>query len=274
MDVRLVTFRAADDYELAGTLYDTRAPRTLLIASAMGVKRRYYDAFARFIAGRGLNVLTFDYRGIGDSRPASLRGFEGSMLDWGKLDVAAAIDFIEGPLSYLGHSAGGQLAGLASNIDRAGRFVFTSSQSGYWRHWPGASKFGLGALWLVMPAISRAAGYFPSRLLALGSDDLPRNVASQWAQFGRHPDYILGYADPAPYARITAPILGFSFSDDRYAPRRAVEALLARYSGARVTHRHVEQRGLGHFDLFRKGKADALWEEIAEWLTRDRDTPL
>jgi predicted alpha/beta hydrolase len=268
MDVRTVEFRAVDDYKLTGTLYDAGSPDVLLIASAMGVKRRYYDAFARFIAERGLNVLTFDYRGIGDSRPRSLRGFEGSMLDWGRLDVAAAIDFLGTPLSlsYLGHSAGGQIAGLAPNIDRIDRFVFTSSQSGYWRLWPGASKFGLLALWLTMPLISRIVGYFPSKLLGLGSEELPRNVASQWAKFGRHRDYLFGYADAAPYARITAPLLGFSFRDDSYAPRAAVEALLAKYSGARVTHKHVEQRGLGHFDLFRKGRADGLWEEIAAWL--------
>lgn len=272
MDIRTVTLTAADGYALTGTLYDAGSRDWLLIASAMGVKRRYYDAFARFIADRGMNVLTFDYRGIGDSRPRSLRGFEGSMLDWGKLDVAAAIDFIRreepGSLAYLGHSAGGQIAGLAPNVDRVDRFVFTSSQSGYWRLWPGASKLGLGALWLAMPLISRVVGYFPSKLLGLGSEELPRNVATEWARFGRHREYLFAYADPAPYARITAPIHAFSFRDDRYAPRAAVEALLAKYSGARVTHKHIEQRGLGHFDLFRKGRADALWEEIAECLRR------
>jgi len=268
MNDRTVHFPADDGYELTGTLYDAGAQRTLLIASAMGVKRRYYDAFARFIAERGLNVLTFDYRGIGDSRPASLRGFEGSLLDWGRLDLAAAIDFISGPLSYLGHSVGGQIAGLAPNVHRVDRFVFTSSQSGYWRHWPGVSRFGLGALWLAMPAISRVVGYFPSKVLGLGSEELPRNVATEWAKFGRHREYLFGYADAAPYASIAAPMLAFSFHDDRYAPRRAVEALLAKYSSARVTHKHIEQPGLGHFDLFRRGRADGLWNEIAEWLTR------
>lgn len=268
---RTVTFAAADGYELTGTVYDAGSRHWLLIASAMGVKRRYYDAFARFMAELEMNVLTFDYRGIGDSRPRSLRGFDGSMLDWGKLDVAAAIDFIKRQqpitLAYLGHSAGGQIAGLAPNVDRVDRFVFTSSQSGYWRLWPGVSKLGLGALWLAMPLISRVVGYFPSKLLGLGSEELPRNVATEWARFGRHREYLFAYADAAPYARITAPILAFSFRDDRYAPRAAVEALLAKYSSARITHKHIEQRGLGHFDLFRKGKADALWTEIAAWLT-------
>ncbi len=266
IDARTVTFAAADGYELTGTLYDAGSPRSLLIASAMGVPRRYYDAFARFMVNRDTNVLTFDYRGIGDSRPRSLRGFKGSMLDWGTLDIAAAIDFLKTPLTYLGHSVGGQIAGLAPNIGRVDRFVFTSSQSGYWRHWPGVSRFGLAAVWLAMPLIARAAGYFPSRVFGLGTEELPLNVASQWARFGRHRDYLFGSVDRSAYARITAPILAFSFSDDKYAPRAAVEALLAGYSGARITHRHIEQRGLDHFDLFRRGKADALWSEIAEWL--------
>ncbi len=262
---------AADGFTLHGTLHDAQSDHVLLVASAMGVKRRYYDAFAQFLAQNGITTVTFDYRGIGDSRPASLRKFGGSMVDWGRLDIPAAIEWISRELrpktlSYAGHSAGGQLAGLAPNVGRVSRFVFVSAQSGYWRHWPGVRSFGLGALWIAMPLISRVVGYFPSKPLGLGSEELPREVASQWARFGRHPEYLFGYVDPAPYARVTAPILAWSFSGDDYAPRPAVEALLRHYSAAPVTRRHVENDAVGHFDFFRRGKVEELWSETLEWL--------
>src|SRR5436305_10917617 len=99
-------FAAADGFPLHGTLYEG-GPDTILIASALGVKRRYYDPFAQFAKQRGFTVLTFDYRGIGESRPASLRGFDASMRDWGVLDLTAAIAQLRGArsLTLVGHSA-------------------------------------------------------------------------------------------------------------------------------------------------------------------------
>ena len=271
-----VEIRATDGFTLQATLYDARSDRCLVMASAMGVKRRYYDAFARHLAERGISVVTFDYRGIGDSRPPSLRGFEGSLRDWGVYDLTAAIDWVTRELRpkqlfHAGHSCGGQLVGLASNADRLDRLVFVSAQSGYWRHWPPVRRLGLAALWYTMPSVARAAGYFPTRVLGLGSEDLPRNVATQWATWGRHPDYIFSANDPAPFARLPTPILAWSFADDHYAPHPAVEALLARYESAPITRRHLTDRKMGHFGFFRRGN-EALWDETLTWL-RGPDTP-
>jgi predicted alpha/beta hydrolase len=271
MDVRSIELPAADGFALRGTLYDAQSDSALIMASATGVKRRYYDAFARFVAERGTSVVTFDYRGIGDSRPASLRGFAGTMRDWGRLDLTGAIDWISQELHpkslvLAGHSAGGQIVGMAPNADRIDRLVFVCAQSGYWRHWPGFGRWRLGFLWYTMPLISRLAGYFPSRLVGLGSEDLPRGVASQWAHWGRHPEYLFSDTDPRPYAKLTAPILAWSFADDTYAPRPAVDALLEHYSGATITRRHLEGPGVGHFGFFRQAKGEVLWNETIGWL--------
>ena len=275
--MRSFQITAADGFSLAANHYDAGSDRAVVIASAMGVKRRYYDAFAQYLCANGISVLTFDYRGIGDSRPRSLRGFEASLEDWGKLDIAAAIEWMSNQarsISYVGHSVGGQLAGMVPNIERAERLMFVCAQTGHWRDWPGLRKIQLGALWLGMPVAARAFGFFPAKMAGLGSDDLPRGVALEWSRWGRHRDYLFGYHDPASYARIKAPLLAYSFRDDHYAPRAAVELLLRRYESAAVTHIHVEQRGLGHFDYFRRGKGEHLWPDALAWLTRDRDTPL
>lgn len=256
--------RTADGFTLHATLYDARSGRAAIIASAMGVKRRYYDPFAQYLAQNGISALTFDYRGIGDSRPKSLRGFEATMSDWAVHDLAAAIDFVARELRpksllLVGHSAGGQLVGLTPNADRIDRMVFVSAQSGYWRHWPGLFAVGMGTLWYTMPLIARVVGFFPP---GLGMQALPRGVATQWARWGRHRHYLFSDA----FARLTAPILAWSFADDRYAPKAAVDDLLSRYRGAAITRRHLEARGIGHFGFFRRGVAAPLWEETVQFL--------
>lgn len=268
--------RASDGYVLTGTHYEG-GDHAVVIAGAMGVARHYYDAFAKYLAENGRSVVTFDYRGIADSKPASLRRFDGSLADWGRLDLPAVLDWTTRELkpsriSLVGHSCGGQIVGFAPNASVLDELVFVSAQSGYWRHWPGVSAYGLGLLWLVMPPVARALGFFPSRLFRLGNQDLPREVAVQWATAGRHPEYIFGFHDDGPWRALRMPILAWSFADDTYAPRAAVEALLGHYSGASIEHRHVEGRRVGHWGFFRQKTGEDLWRETLGHLSRARAT--
>ena len=56
----------------------------VVIGAATGVRQDYCRPFAEWLATQGYAVMTFDYRGMGDSRaPAqSLRGFEADLLSW------------------------------------------------------------------------------------------------------------------------------------------------------------------------------------------------
>lgn len=56
----------------------------VIINPATGVLARYYHRYARFLARHGFEVLTYDYRGIGQSRPARLRGCGYRWRDRGK----------------------------------------------------------------------------------------------------------------------------------------------------------------------------------------------
>ena len=261
-------FAAADGFTLHGTLYEG-GPDAILIASALGVKRRYYDAFAQSAKQRGFTVLTFDYRGIGESRPRSLRGFDASMHDWGTLDITAAIGMLQGArsLTLIGHSAGGQLAGLAENASAIDRLVFVAAQAGYYGNYPGVHRHSIRVIWHAMPFVSRVVGYFPSRALGLGSEDLPRGVATQWATWGRHPKYLFGFEDASRYAAMNVPLLAWSFEGDWYAPPAAVDRLVENYSSARVERRHVPDRRVGHFGFFRRGVGEGLWDETFSWLS-------
>jgi predicted alpha/beta hydrolase len=270
--VQFVQFAAADGHILHATLYGEENGDAMVIAPAMSVPRRYYEPFAEFAAAAGFAVLVFDYRGFGRSRPEPLRKSPAKMSDWGALDLPAAIEFMCAPgprsLVLVGQSAGGQIAGLAYNLSRIERIVFVAAQSGYWRHWPDWRKYGLFALWLAMPVVSSLLGFFPARLVGLGSEDLPRGVARDWARFARNPRYVWGFGDELDLSQTAAyrgPLLAWSFERDHYAPRRTVEKMLEEYAGAKKEHRHVADARVGHFGFFRRGNEN-LWQATIDWL--------
>src|SRR4051812_8270902 len=130
------SLRAADGFSLGATSYLPPAPRAVIvIASATAVRRRFYDRFCRHLTESGLAAVCFDYRGLGDSRPRSLRGFVARMQDWGELDLAAVISHARTlwpglPLGLVGHSAGGQMVGLAPNARQLRALLFVAAQSG------------------------------------------------------------------------------------------------------------------------------------------------
>jgi predicted alpha/beta hydrolase len=278
---------AADGYPLGATLHgpeDDVAP-LIVIASATGVRRRYYAAFAAHLAARGMRALTFDYRGIGDSRPASLRGFHATMREWGSLDLEGVLRWAASrsggrPVGFVGHSVGGQLLGQAPSNTIVDRALFVAAQHGWFRHWPVARWPLLAGLWYgAVPALSHALGFFPAPWLGLG-EALPKSVALMWSSWctQRH-------AMPGPpngplrerFAQVKAASHSLSIADDTLAPRAAADALLEFYPGAVVSRQELEPRALGraaigHFGYFRAAVASTQWDEAVEYLVA-RDAP-
>lgn len=280
---RDVDLPATDGFRLAATLHepparDEGAP-VVVVAGATAVPRRYYGSFARFLAASGLRALTFDYRGVGGSRPARLRGFRANLHEWGERDLAGALGWSgdrwpEAPLLVVTHSVGGQVLGLAPPpaLDRVAAVLSVASQSGYWRLWSGARRVQMGVYFhLLIPAAARLAGYLPMRLV--GGEDLPRDVALEWSRWARDPHYVLGHArarGATGYGAFDRPWRAYAFEDDGYAPRAAVERLLGFYPRARSELRLVSPaevgRPIGHFGFFRPAFEPTLWREARAWL--------
>ncbi len=268
---------ARDGYRLGATLFrPARADgRAALILAATGVKQEYYAKFAAYLAERGFIVLTFDYRGIGRSLSQDIRRLDARMRDWALLDAPGVMDFFQQgnkKLYAIGHSFGGQALGLLPRPESIRAAFVVGSQSGYWRNWP-----PLGRAWMwpathvMLPAISRLLGYFPSSRLGFG-EDLPAGVATEWASWCRHPRYLVGaLGADAAYARFAAPLRLYAISDDAFAPHGAVEALLDLYPSCRgevkkIYPRDVGAESIGHFGFFRERFRDSLWREAADWL--------
>ncbi len=276
-DFRIPT---ADGNSITATCHypGTSSCGAVLICPAMGVTAKYYASFARFLCAQGFDVVRFDYQGMGNSRSDSLHDSLPNMLSWAENDLAAVLDWMNenlqaGPIAIVGHSAGGQLAGISKSDISVNAILLVASQSGYWRHWAGIKRLSMFLLWyLLIPVLSNAFGRFPARALRLG-DDLPKNVAMQWAEWGRKSNYIASDIELSErFASYSGPILAYSFSDDAFAPAKAVNALLSFYSNATIEHRTIDAADLpldtiGHFGFFREKIAkELLWECSVTWL--------
>lgn len=269
---------------MAATLYrpgpETTGRGAALIASSVGGDRRRYAPFARRLAERGWTVATFDYRGIGGSRPAD----SASLCQWGSLDVEGALTWLAarpaaeqgGRLVFVGHSVAGQVLPLAPSHRLLDAVVLVASQAGWWRLRRGAWAWLVRGYFTATPAVVRLFGCLP--LWPTGPERLPPGVALEWRRWCLEPEVRdLAGRDLAPrFAEVAAPILAYSFADDPlYSPRPAVEALLARYAGAPTVHRHVAAaelglRRLGHRGFFDPALGGRLWPETVAFLEAER----
>lgn len=282
-----VEVRAVDGFVLAATRFrgaptDANTPRGLvLVNSAVGVKQSYYRGFAEYLVERGFEVVTYDYRAIGQSQREPVHRSAARMQDWGLLDQPALVAQCrqwtgDRPLVVVGHSVGGQILGLAPNACEVAALVGICAQHTWWRLWPKRAWPKLWLLWnVVMPGVSGAMGYFPSPWFGLGQP-LPSGVARDWAHWARSPRHIigaLGESTRAGYEHYTGAIRAYSFSDDTFAPPRTVEQLLAVYRAARREHRSVDPsevgQTIGHFGFFRPVFRDSLWSEAADWIASE-----
>jgi predicted alpha/beta hydrolase len=283
MNAEPLMLRAADGLTIRATRYRSAEPRAqIVVAGATGVPQRFYRAFAEYAAGQGFTTTTLDYRGIGQSRPTTLRGFEMAYLDWARLDLAAAIDAADPslPLYLVGHSFGGHAFGLLPNAARVDRFYTFATGAG-WHGWmPWAERARVLLMWhLVGPMLVRWHGFLAWSKLGMG-EDLPLGVYRDWKHWCGYPHYF--FDDPhmldevrSAFDRITIPIVAANAVDDRWAPPASRDAFMRGYRNAAVTalDLHPEASGLrtiGHMGYFRR-EAQTLWAPMLRWF--DSATP-
>lgn len=264
----------ADDAEVlrARWYIPVQDPRgVVVIVPAMATTAAFYSDFASWLRDRGFAVLTFDYRGYGDSLRGSLRSVDADVVRWAHdaRDVLAhAHAQSDGlPLTWVGHSLGGQIMPFADHtlIDRA---VRVASGLGYWRLIPSpARRFAPLVCRVVAPVSIAVTGYYPGRRLGL-LGDLPPGVMRQWSRWCMDPDYLLGELPHMRqrFADVTAPTMSLSFTDDELMSAASVSALDRLYTQVDVVRAQYSPEQLdvprvGHIGFFRHRQVD-LWDEL------------
>jgi predicted alpha/beta hydrolase len=284
-----ITLPATDGYLLGATVFLPRGAKrhAVLINSATAVPRKIYRGFARYLAGRGCAVLTYDYRGTGGSRQKSpisytelrsLVGFKASMSDWAALDATAAVAWMREryqhlPLNYVGHSFGGQALGLLPNNSEVSRALLIAAQAGTWKLMASPERYRVYAMLnFVGGPLTRLLGYAPG-WSGLG-EDLPKGVFLQWVGWVMRERYM--FDDPklkalANFANYRGAMCALCFSDDPWATRPAVELLCSGFTSTTpeiltITPADAGVSKIGHFGFFRPEHRDTLWRGAAEWI--------
>lgn len=284
------TTTASDGFPVCGYAWRHEgsgdARPVVIVGSATSVLCRYYFRFAEFLFRNGFDVLTFDYRGIGQSRPNSLRGFDASWLHWGQLDYEAIFQyagrsFPNRPIDVVGHSIGGFIFGLAKSSGRIRRAVTVGAQYAYAPDYAPDARLKMIAKWHVtMPLITLLFGYFPGRRLGW-LEDTPKGVVNDWVfskkRFEDRPQLrqssSISGIDVAvrQMAELKAPVLAISASDDEFGTVSAIERALSYYGSAKRTHVRISPailgQEIGHFGFFHQRFERDLWQLPLAWLS-------
>ena len=278
--VRPVRMLAHDGHPLACYHYDppVRARGAVVIAPAMAIPQSFYAGFARWLAGQGFAVRSFDYRGTGESHPGSKRGAPGTLDDWCALDYDAVLaathaEFPQAPLFAIGHSFGGQCAPLLPSRDLLSGLVNIAVGSGSMRdNTPPIRRVAPWLWYLLVPVLCPLFGYFPgARIGVIG--DVPTGAMRQWRRWCLSPDYLLGaepLARPA-YASARFPVLALTFADDELLLEPGSARIHAAYTPGRVDYRLVSPAAMGlarigHSGFFRSLGEPRLWPLVKDWL--------
>lgn len=290
MIVESVSIPCRDGFQLAATLRrpaSNRAERGLVIINcATGVAARYYRRYAEFLTDQGMAALTWDYRGVGDSRPENLRRRRICWRDWGELDFDAVARWARardphGLVAAVGHSIGGFLPGFAEAAPRVDRYLTVGAQYAYWRDYAAHARARLWIKWhVVMPAMTALWGYFPGRRLGW-LEDLPAGVAYEWSFRGPRMERSYPPAERADvlarFAAVRSPIVAVAASDDEYATLSAVRRALSYYCSAErkclsLSPEELGCAAIGHFSLFHVSRQEPFWLATVSWL-RDGVNP-
>ena len=277
-----------DNFPVAARLWTSPrsplSPYVGLINAGAGIASRYYDRFAAYLSENGIPTLVYDYRGIGRSRPLTLRGFNASVEDWGSKDCAAAISWLRAQfprakIIVVGHSIGGFVTGFVTNGALIDKLLLIGAHTGYWRDYSTGARPWMLVMWHVfMPLITTVLGYFPGKRLHL-LEDLPKGIAIEWARRVK-PDFWwdLKRSDGTPdatrissllerFAAIRASVLAVRFTDDPFATDQATKRILglfANTSSVRLVLSPTDGDGspIGHFGFFDARFRSTLWPQV------------
>ncbi len=271
-----ILLKTDDGIELAAHVFKPEKinHQLLLINSATGVRQYIYFSFAKFFASKGFTVITYDYRGIGLSKPLTMKNFKASMRIWGSSDYRSLTQFVirnfqDYQKFCLGHSVGALLLGMNKDSAIFDKFLFVGTQNAFIGNLKWRIKIeafiGFG---LIQPIFTELLGYFPAHWFGLG-ESLPKNCAYDWRTLilnRKSTDKLLLTTDD--YSKVLdQKVFVIQAEDDDWLTDKGVRSLLNNtYPQLKPKFRLIEtsesEKGdIGHINFFRSYNKN-LWEII------------
>lgn len=279
--MKTIDIPCEDGFLIKGNIFpaniDSKKNKIVIVNSATGVGRNLYKNYACHLAQNGFDVLTYDYRGIADSRPQELLGFEASFSTWGQQDFSSVInyakqEFPKHKVLVMGHSIGGTIIGMSENCDLISGIITIGAQTSYYKDW-GKQKYKLYFLWhVIFPLVTSFYGYFPGKRLRL-LEDIPKGVIRQWNSRKKNPSMVdqlekEGYE--LFYNRFKGKLLTLAIEDDVIGTKKAIKRVYDLFVSADkemedISPQKIGVKKIGHFGFFSRRFTGSLWKKSIEW---------
>lgn len=276
--MKQLTINSQDGFPIAAHLFEPEAGngKLVIINSATGVKQQIYFSFAKYLADAGFTVITYDYRGIGLSKPQKVRNLKADMRMWGTHDFKAVTTFAKSRFKDyqwygIGHSVGALILGFNPDSMLFRKFIFVGTQDAYFRHLPlkiaAAAALGFG---IVVPISNFFLGYFPANRFGLG-ESLPKGSAADWRTLILHRKstyrlYEKADINLASHLKQSAFII--YAEDDPWVKMKGMESLMQNvYPNMKKTYREIRVSEsaagkIGHINFFRSYNRE-IWHIAA-----------
>jgi predicted alpha/beta hydrolase len=287
-----IDIRTADGWSLRSDIYEPEheAIGVAVLAHATMARRSEFDrprgaGVAQLFVDHGWRVVTFDFRGHGDSGPGASQGAAFGYDDFVTRDLPAIYAFARtlgrrGQRAILvGHSLGGHAALAAQAAGLVAFDAFVTVGAAVWLPEIEASSarwLAKRATLLAARAACRAIGWFPARALHLGSDDETRACFDDFDRFARtgqwtSADGAVDYL--ASLARVRVPVLQMVSDGDRLECTPECGARFVAYCGGshevlRIAHGDDGGPAPDHMGLVTSGRVRSAWERAEAWMRR------
>lgn len=265
------------NYSLVATEFlADKTESVVVILSATGVLQTFYYKLACFLQQYNYTVYTFDYGGIGKSKIVPLTKFDTTLSNWATNDIESVFNHIKKlhpvkKINCIGHSLGGQLLGLVPSNKLINNVILVASQSNHYSFWKGFNKVRVYFNWFVIfPLFSYIFKYFPSKSF-IKMENLPKSVGKEFSKWSKQKEYYFSkkILTEKYHYQITKKITAYSCTNDKFAPKKAVDWLTNTYTNAISIRKHLiskdyDVQEIGHFGFFRKQFKDSIWKEFLQ----------
>ena len=278
---RSETIRTKDGKQVKARVYepDEVAKRVIIISPSADVTQEFYFEIACFFRENNCAVVSFDFRGTGESAPLALKGFEASLANWALQDTDAVLryaknQFPKHELIFIGHGIGGEIVGLAPASQFINRIILVNCALSCTRLRRWRERTWIGIMKNFIKFTSWLYGYFPGKELRV-LNNLPKGVMYEWIHWCNNSNGLFDDFPDHNYRKLQVPLLAFSFSDDWRSQESGVRALLEHFVSACITWHHIKpvqlnRRRVGHSGFFKTGFKKNLWQLLLNWINEKK----
>jgi predicted alpha/beta hydrolase len=279
MDIKPLNILAKDGFPLKSYLYlPDNEPIGLIVCNAgTCIRQGFYRKIAEYLVNENFLVLTYDYRGVGESRPKSLHKFLAKISDWGQLDMTGIFEWVKNeyphlPKYLLAHSMGGQIIGLSSEIGIFDKIVSVASSYGNYHFYEPKFKKITQKRLIWMQFAEWWYGYIPAKWI--GGEAWAKGISQEWREWSR---YMLSFSEimqlkvqPTYDEQIKMPFRAYFMEDDTIATLATIPYYQKdfRNTTLEIIRIYPQNQPIGHFGFYTGRVEPAIWADMIEWLKR------